>query len=190
MNSIIDMTQSQVKLQDFDPSVGLNRGSSKIKEICWYLVKVLFFLSALPYPNSLKAFLLRKFGAKVGTGVVIKPRVNIHMPWKLEIGNYVWIGEESFLLNFELLKIGNNVCISQRAFLCGGNHNYKKPEMPYRNGPITLEDGSWVGASCFVCPDITIGTDCVVSACSVVKNNLPANTICEGNPAKPVKSRW
>ena len=184
------MEHSKVTLKNFNPLDGLDRGAGKAKEAFWYLVKVFFFLSALPYPNSFKIFLLRQFGAKVGTGVIIKPRVNIHMPWKLEIGDHVWIGEESFLLNFEPLKIGNNVCISQRAFLCGGNHNYRISEMPYKNGAITLEDGCWIGACCFVVPNVVIGVDCVVSACSVVRSSLPSNTICEGNPAKPVKSRW
>jgi putative colanic acid biosynthesis acetyltransferase WcaF len=147
-------------------------------------------LTAFPFPSGLKCKLLRLFGAKVGKNVLIKPRVNIHFPWKLEIGSDVWIGEEVFILNFEKVKIGSNVCISQRAFLCGGNHDYKTPLMPYRNGTITLEDGSWVGAQCFVAPNVTIGVDCVVSACSVVTGDLPENSICTGNPAKAVKERW
>ncbi|MFV0539159.1 MAG: WcaF family extracellular polysaccharide biosynthesis acetyltransferase [Dysgonomonas sp.] len=184
------MQSTQVRLKDFDPTKGLDRGVTKGKEILWYFIKVFFFLSAIPYPNSLKSLLLRLFGARVGKGVIIKPRVNIHMPWKLIIGNHVWIGEEVFILNFEPLIIGDNVCVSQRAFLCGGNHNYKDPSMPYRNGPITLEDGCWIGASCFVSPDVTVGVDCVVTACSVVRNTLPPNTICDGNPANPIKIRW
>ena len=78
---------SKVSLKNFDSTIGLDRGASRIKEILWYLVKVFFFLSALPYPNGLKVWLLRSFGAKVGQGVVLKPRVNIHFPWKLEIGD-------------------------------------------------------------------------------------------------------
>ena len=62
---------------------------------------MVFFLSAFPFPSSLKTWLLKFFGAKVGQGVIIKPRVNIHMPWKLNIGDDVWIGEEVFILNFE-----------------------------------------------------------------------------------------
>jgi putative colanic acid biosynthesis acetyltransferase WcaF len=181
---------SKVKLSDFNPSIGLNRGAGKFKEMLWYFTKMFFFLTAFPYPNSFKRFLLKAFGAKVGQGVIIKPRVNIHMPWKLEIGNHVWIGEEVFILNFEPVTIGNNVCISQRAFLCGGNHDYKIPSMPYRNGSIILKDGCWVGASCFVAPNIIIGVDCVVAACSSVRSSLPDNTICEGNPAGPIKLRW
>ena len=180
---------SKVNLQAFDARQ-FDRGAGKFKEILWYLIKMVFFLSAFPYPNFIKLSLLRAFGAKVGRGVVIKPRVNIHFPWKIEIGNYVWIGEEAFILNFENAVIGNNVCISQRALLCGGNHDYRDPAMPYRNGPITLHDGVWIGACCFVGPNVTVGFDTVVSAASVVTSNLNSNSIYKGNPAIYVKNRW
>ncbi|MDT3404796.1 WcaF family extracellular polysaccharide biosynthesis acetyltransferase [Mucilaginibacter terrae] len=181
--------QSRVRLGDFN-TAGFNRGAGKLKEISWYLIKMVFFLSAFPFPSSIKTTLLKLFGAKIGSGVNIKPRVNIHFPWKLEIGNDVWIGEEVFILNFEKTVIGNNACISQRAFLCGGNHDFKQPSMPYRNGPITLMDGAWVGASCFVGPGVTIGTDSVITAGSIVTGSIEANGIYRGNPAVFIKNRW
>lgn len=180
---------SRVKLGDFDPG-DFNRGAGKPKEICWYLFKMFFFLTAFPYPSTLKVAILRMFDAKIGKGVIIKPRVNIVFPWKLRIGNDVWLGEEVILLNFEQITIGNDVCISQRTFLCGGNHDFKEPSMPYRNGPIILEDGVWIGASCFVGPGITISVDTVVSAGSVITTSLMANAIYKGNPAVFVKERW
>lgn len=186
----IEKSYSRIRLKDFEPSINLDRGAGRIKEMFWYLTKMFFFLSAFPYPSILKVRLLRLFGAKAGHGVIIKPRVNIHMPWKLEIGDDVWIGEEVFILNFEKVTIGSNVAISQRAFLCCGNHDYRSPAMLYRNAPITLEDGAWVGASSFVGPDVTIGVDTVVAAGSVVTRSLPANGIYSGNPPKLQKNRW
>ena len=185
-----DNYTSKVKLNEFDPSKGLNRGVSKFKETVWYLFKVLFFLTPIPYPQKFKVFLLRSFGGKIGKGIVIKPRVNIHMPWKLELADYVWLGEEVFILNFEPVKIGKNVCISQRAFLCGGNHNYHDPAFSYRNGPITIEEGAWIGAGCFIGPNVTIGVDTVVSAQSVVTTRLKPNSVYRGNPLEFVKNRW
>lgn len=181
---------SRASLKEFDSSVGLDRGAGRFKEILWYLVKVLFFLSALPYPNGFKAWLLRRFGAKVGQGAVLKPRVNICFPWKLEIGDHVWIGEEAFLLNFERLSIGNNVCISQRSFLCGGNHDFRKPAMPYRNGPITLKDGCWVGACCFIGPGVTIGEDTVITAGSIVVSDQKPGMVVTQTPVSGIKNRW
>lgn len=181
--------QSLVQLNDFDKSVGYDRGAGSFKMITWYMIKMFFFLTAFPFPNSFKIALLKLFGADVGERVIIKPRVNIHLPWKLQVGSDVWIGEEVFILNFEKIVIRNNVCISQRAFLCGGNHDFRIPSMPYRNGPITLKDGCWVGASCFIGPGVVIGTDSVVTAGSVVTRSLEDNGIYRGNPAEFIKNR-
>ncbi|MFL9831766.1 WcaF family extracellular polysaccharide biosynthesis acetyltransferase [Flavobacterium sp. ST-87] len=181
---------SRVRLDEFDASKGLNRGTGKLKEILWYAVKVLFFLSPVPYPSGFKRSLLILFGAKIGKGVIIKPRVNIHFPWKLKVGNHVWIGEEAFLLNFELLTIGDHVCISQRTFLCGGNHDYKIHSMPYRNGPIVLKNGCWVGANVFIGPNVSIGTDTIICAGSTITQSLAENGIYKGNPAVYLKNRW
>lgn len=181
---------SNVKLNKFDPSNGLDRGAPRLKEAMWHLVKMVFFLTAFPIPQKIKSVLLTWFGAKIGKGLVIKPRVNIHMPWKLEIGDYSWIGEEVFILNFEQVKIGKNVCLSQRAFLCGGNHDYRDPAFKYRNGPITIQDGAWVGANCFIGPNVRIGIDTVVGAGSVVTSDLSSNSIYKGNPVRWVKNRW
>lgn len=182
--------KSKVNLESFNGAEGLDRGASKLKEICWYFVKMLFFLTAFPYPKAFKVKLLKLFGAQVGKGVVIKPRVNIHFPWKLSIGDHVWIGEEAFILNFEPITIESHVCISQRAFLCGGNHDYRIPNMPYRNGPITLESGSWVGACSFIGPNVTVGTDAVITVGSVVTSNVEPNTVTRISPLGFKKPRW
>jgi len=174
----------------FNPRNGLDRGRSKWVEASWYLLKCFIFLSPLPFPSSLKRVLLRCFGARIGRGVVIKPRVNIHFPWKLSVGNHSWIGEETFILNFEPATIGAHCCISQRVFLCGGNHDYRQADMAYRNGPITIHDGVWVGAQSFVAPDVTIGREAVIIAGSVVTRSLPEEMVCTGNPCRPAKHRW
>jgi putative colanic acid biosynthesis acetyltransferase WcaF len=150
----------------------------------------MFFLSPLPWPGSWRRGLLRLFGAKVGRGVVIKPRVNVHLPWKLSIGDYSWIGEEVFILNLEPVSIGAHCCVSQRAFLCTGNHDYRDPAFAYRNAPIAVEDGAWVGAQVFVAPGVMIGGEAVVTAGSVVLRNLPGAMVCSGNPCVPGKKRW
>jgi putative colanic acid biosynthesis acetyltransferase WcaF len=181
---------SKVRLDQFVASEGLNRGKSKIVEMLWYLVKMIFFLSAFPWPSRLKVSLLRTFGAKIGEGVLFKPRVNIHMPWKLTIGDHCWIGEEVFLLNLEPITIGSHVCISQRAFICTGNHNYKIPQMPFMGGAINIADGAWVGAQAFVGPGVTIGTDAVITAGSILNSNAEAGMITSGNPAVVIKKRW
>src|SRR3712207_2062095 len=76
-----------------------SHGASKLKRVVWHFVNVLFFINPLNPISSLKIFLLRIFGAKIGKGVVIKPSVNIKHPWFLTIGNYTWIGENVWIDN-------------------------------------------------------------------------------------------
>jgi putative colanic acid biosynthesis acetyltransferase WcaF len=181
---------TRVRQDCFDPRRNLERGRPRAVEGAWYLCKLLFFLSAFPWPSGLRVTLLRAFGARVGVGVVIKPRVNIHFPWKLSVGDHAWLGEEACILNFEPVTIGAHACVSQRAFLCAGNHDFRDVTMPYRNAPITVGDGAWVGAAVFVAPGVTIGDEAVVTAGSVVTRDLPAATICAGNPCVPLRPRW
>lgn len=179
-----------MRLDLFDASENFDRGRPTWFEAVWYLVKIVFFLSGLPWPSSLKCALLRAFGAKIGDGVVIKPRVNIHFPWRLEVGAHSWIGEEVFILNLEPVRIGTHVCISQRAFLCTGNHDFASVNFAYRNEPIFISDGAWIGASVFVGPGVNIGSESVVLAGSAAVKSLPTSMICRGNPAVVRSPRW
>jgi putative colanic acid biosynthesis acetyltransferase WcaF len=178
------------RLDLFDPRLGLDRGRSPAIESLWYLVKCIFFLSPCPWPTALKVALLRSFGARVGAGVVLKPRVNIHFPWKLDIGDYAWIGEEAFLLNLEPIAIGTHSCISQRVFLCTGNHNFRDPHFSYRNAPINIGSGVWIGAGVTVCAGVSIGDEAVAFAGSVVTSDIAENIMVAGNPARPRGERW
>ena len=144
-----------MRLDLFAPSAV--RGASRWTEALWYLTKWVFFLPAIPWPSILKVRLLRAFGASVGTGVVIAPRVNIHMPWKLTLGDHDWIGEEVYLLSLEQITIGSNAVVSQRAFLCTGNHDYKSPTFDYSGRAIHIADGAWIGARSFVGPGVEVG---------------------------------
>jgi putative colanic acid biosynthesis acetyltransferase WcaF len=179
-----------VRLDLFDRTRGLDRGRSVFVEALWHLCKCFLFLTPLPMPSGFKCFVLRVFGARVGRGVVIKPQVKILFPWKLTIGDFAWIGEEVFILNFEPVTIGAQCCLSQRVFLCGGNHDYRQVDFPFRNGPIMIADGAWVGAQSFVAPGVTIGTEAVITAGSVVTKDQPPKMVCGGTPCRPVKARW
>ena len=166
-----------------------NPGGGLFKRLVWYITNVLFLLNPLNPFSGIKVRLLRLFGARVGTGVNIKPSVNIKYPWLLEIGDYTWIGENVWIDNLARVKIGSNVCVSQGAMLLCGNHNYKKPTFDLMIGEITLEDGSWVGAQAVVCPGVTLRTHAVLGVGSVANHDLEAYTIYQGNPAVKVRER-
>lgn len=155
----------------------------------WYFINIIFFKSSLFPFNSLKLFLLRLFGCSLGKGVVIKPNVNIKYPWKLSLGNYVWIGEKVWIDNLDNVTMGNHVCISQGAVLICGSHDYKKPSFDLITKEIILNDGVWVGAKSIILPGVVAESHAILSAGSVMTKNLENYTIYRGNPAKKVGLR-
>jgi len=171
------------------PAENFDRGASRLKESLWILMRCLFFAPALPWPSNVRVFWLRWFGAKIGHGVVIRSRVNIHFPWRLEVGDHVWIGEECWLLNLAPIVIESHVCLSQRAFLCTGNHDYTSPDFKLIVKPIHVETGAWIGATAFVGPGVRVGSHAVLTAGSVATMDLHTFAIHQGNPAILVKNR-
>jgi putative colanic acid biosynthesis acetyltransferase WcaF len=188
--SVPNGTHTRVRNDLFDPHEGFDRGRPTWFFALWYMVKCVFFLSPLPWPSRLKTFLLRCFGARVGRNVTFKPRINIHLPWKLVVGDHTWVGEEVCIINFAPIGIGAHCCLSQRSTLCSGNHDYQSANMRYRHGPIALHDGVWVGAGAFVGPDVTIGTDAVVTAMSLVNHSLEGGMVYAGQPCTAIRRRW
>ena len=177
-----------VNLASFS-SAQFDRGAGKAVELVWLGVSWVLFRWCPFSLSALKCIVLRAFGARIGQGVVIKPQVKITFPWKLEVGNNVWLGEECWLLNLERIVIGGNVCISQRAFLCTGSHNYKSPTFDLIVQPIRVEEGAWLGADCWVAPGVTVGSHAVLTAGSVATKDLTPWGIYQGNPATLVKQR-
>jgi putative colanic acid biosynthesis acetyltransferase WcaF len=165
-----------------------DRGAGRAREACWLLLHAVFFNCPVRL-YGLRARLLRAFGATVGVGSVIKPRVSVTLPWRLKLGDHVWLGEEAWLLALAPITIGSHVCISQRAFLCTGNHDWSDPAFSLTAAPITIGNGAWICASTFIGPGVHVGENSVVTAGSVVVRDLPSGMICSGNPCEPVKPR-
>lgn len=173
---------SQFSASDFD------RGAPRWKEAAWIAAKIIFFQTAVPWPSAWRVILLRWFGARVGIGVVIRANVNISFPWRLDIGDHVWLGEEVMILSLAQVTIESHVCVSQRVFLCTGSHDHRKAGFDLQTRPITLRRGSWVAAQCFVGPGVEIGEGSVASAGSVVMTSVPAHSLVRGNPSAVVQS--
>ena len=176
-----------VRLDCFDNSHFFPGGRQK--RILWTLVSGFFFQSWFPWPMRVKAAILRGFGAKIGKGLVIKPRVTIKYPWKLSIGDHVWIGENVWIDNLDEVTIGNHVCLSQGALLLCGNHDYSLSTFDLITKPIVLEDGVWIGAQSTVAPGVTCGEHSILSLGSAATRNLGSRGIYQGNPALRKKRR-
>ena len=156
-----------IRLDQYDNS-DFDRGAGRVKEFAWILTKTLFFLPPWPFPSSIRCALLRLFGAEIGEGVIVRSRVNITFPWRLKIGDHVWIGEEALILSLGQVTIGSHCCISQRAFLCTGSHRFDKTTFDLITAPIDIGDSSWIAACAFVGPGVNLEPGSLVKANEVV----------------------
>jgi putative colanic acid biosynthesis acetyltransferase WcaF len=163
-------------------------GRSYPVRLIWYAINHIIFRSSFPFYTP-KRVLLRMFGATVGKGLIIKPHVSIKYPWKLVIGDHVWIGEEVWIDNLARVTLRDHSCVSQGALLLCGNHNYRKTTFDLIVGEITLDEGAWAGARSVICPGVRLGSHCLLTVGSVATTSLDANWIYQGNPARKVKPR-
>ncbi len=174
-------------LSKFDNS-NFNPGGA-VKRLLWFFCNAFFLQNKYNPFSGLKVLVLRLFGAKIGNGVVVKPNVNVKYPWKLTVGNHVWIGERVWIDNLDEVIIEDHCCISQGAMLLCGNHNYSKVSFDLITKPIHLEQGVWIGAFSIVTPGVKCHSHAVLAVKSVATKNLEKYSIYQGNPAVKIRER-
>jgi putative colanic acid biosynthesis acetyltransferase WcaF len=170
-------------------SIGNYEKKSKLMVYSWSFFNYFVLNSSLPWPGFIKSRLLKLYGAKVGKGLVIKPKVRIKYPWHLAIGNDCWIGESVWIDNLAEVILENNVCLSQGALLLTGNHDYTIKSFPYRLGNIIIKEGAWIGAKAVVCPAVCCHEYSILTVNSVATKDLAAFQIYTGNPATRIRER-
>jgi len=182
------MDANIVRLDKFD-GIPFDKGASICKQVLWFFVNALLVRASWNPFMGIKIWLLRVFGAKIGHGLIIKNNVIIKFPWKLTVGDNVWLGENCWIDNLDNVLIGNNVCISQGALLITGNHDYRKSDFPYRNAPIIIEDGAWVGAKVVVAPGVRVSSYSILTLGTIITKDTEPWGIYQGNPGVKIKER-
>ena len=169
-------------------TTNFDRGRSRWVEATWMLVEALFVRSWIPGSAHRRA-LLTVFGARLGAGVIIKPGVRVKFPWRLTVGNNAWLGEDVWIDNLAEVKIGDNACLSQSAYLCTGSHDWSSPGFDLIVKPITIEAGGWICARAVVGPGVTVGEGAVLGLGSTATRSLEPWGVYAGVPAERRRTR-
>ncbi len=164
-------------------------GRPRLVQALWFFFGQPALRCAVMPWSAIRVRLLRLFGARIGHGVVIKPGVRVKYPWLLSVGDHTWIGEDAWIDNLAPVTLGRDVCVSQGAYLCTGNHDWSDPAFGLVVAAITLDNGSWIGARAVVCPGVVLGEGAVAAAGSIVTRPIPPFEIHAGNPAQFVRAR-
>mgnify|MGYP000972353257 CR=1 FL=1 len=157
-------------------------GRGRLVVYAWGLCEWLFVTNALQVSSRVRVFVLRCFGARVGRGVIFRPRTRVRFPWKLTIGDNCWIGEGVWIHNQDDVVVGDDVVLSQETMITTGSHAHRV-DMALVTAPVKIEAGAWITSRCMILGGVTIGRATLVAPMSVVTTNLPPGVIARGNPA-------
>lgn len=140
-----------------------------------------------------KGFIVNS-GPEVGIGTT-ESKITVAAGAKLSIGDYTGISSTSILVRNSVV-IGNHVNLGGGTYINDSNHHstdWRDREDRNRDvnnaktAPIVIGDLVFVGARSMILKGVTIGEKSIIAAGSVVVNDIPANCIAGGNPAKVIK---
>lgn len=148
-------------------------------------------------------------GVKVGVGVLV-----LH-PHTFEIGDAVFIGNQTFLqgrhdghcvlgahtwigpqsyFDCRDLELGEYVGWGPGAKVLGSEHTGDPTDVPIIQTdlvikPVRVHDGADIGVNAVLLPGVTVGRGAIVGAGAVVTKDVPPYAIVAGVPAKLLRSR-
>lgn len=113
----------------------------------------------------------------------------------LTIGDYVGISQTTLNAQADItignrVKIGGGSCIYTSDFhSLDAMTRAGDDDLLYRKtASVTICDDVFIGARCIILKGVTIGSESIVGAGSVVTKDIPAKQIWAGNPAKFIRN--
>jgi putative colanic acid biosynthesis acetyltransferase WcaF len=163
-------------------------GRSKVWIGLWILAEYLFVSNPLQLSSTVRIAVLRAFGAKIGDGVIMRPRLRVKFPWRLTVGERCWIGEGVWFHNQGQITVGADTVVSQESFITTGSHELSRT-MDLVVKPVIIGSGVWITSRCMVLQGLHIGDNAVVLPGAVVSCSLDPQGIYGGVPAKFISRR-
>lgn len=117
----------------------------------------------------------------------------------LIIGKNCKLGDNVHIVANEKVIIGDNCLMASKIFISDTSHgSYSEPnsnsspdippdERPLYTKPVSIGNNVWIGENVCILLGVDIGDGCIIGANSVVNENIKANSIVAGAPAKIIK---
>ena len=107
---------------------------------------------------------------------------------RIRIGSYCMICQGVRISSASEIYIGDNCMFASRAYITDSDwHDIYNRVASGKSKPVRIGPNVWVGDSAIVCKGVNLGENSIIGAGSVVVDDVPANTIAAGNPARVVK---
>ncbi len=150
----------------------------------WRWARGVLFLWSPPSWHGWRRALLRGFGARVDDSFTIEPTARVDFPWNLRAQRGVRVARGAILHCLGEITLGEGAFIGPYAHLCAATHDHRRPDMLILRRPITIGRNAWIAADAFVGPGVTVGDGCILAERSSAFRDLPAGSVCSGEPAR------
>ena len=179
---MIASTEGRLYDANFDPAI--LAALDECKELCYD------YNQTRPSLRKERRDLLRNIVGSMGEYASVTP------PFWCDYGSNIHLGENFYanhglvILDGAPVTFGDNVFIAPNCVFSTAGHPV---DAPRRNEgleyalPITVGDDVWFGMGVMVCPGVTIGSNVVIGAGSVVVKDIPSGVVAVGNPCKPIR---
>lgn len=110
--------------------------------------------------------------------------------YNIEIGENFYSNHNLIILDGNKVKFGDNVFIAPNCSFYTAGHpldvETRNRGLEYAK-PIEVGNNVWIGGNVVVLPGVTIGSNTVIGAGSIVTKDIPSNVVAVGNPCKVIK---
>lgn len=133
---------------------------------------------------------------KIGNNTIISKACVIQAKTgSLEIGDNCDIGAHTIISSISKVTLAASVLVAGNCYIGGARYHLEDRSSPimnqgiYSRGPVSIGEGSWIGASATVLDGVNIGKGCVIGAGALVTADIPDYGIAVGVPAKVIRLR-
>jgi len=134
-------------------------------------------------------------GIEIGSGVFVGRNTILSCKnGDIELAQGANLGFNCEVFSASRVRIGANTLVAAYAYVIGGDHDFSDPSAAIlaqgrTSAGVTIGDGAWIGAGAKILDGVTVGDGAIVGAGAVVRENVPADAIAVGIPARLVGSR-
>jgi acetyltransferase-like isoleucine patch superfamily enzyme len=140
-------------------------------------------------PNEVRALLSRLTGRDIAESVTVFPPFYSEFGKNLTLGEGVFINMGCRFQDTGGITIGDGSLIGHGSTLTTLNHSLdpaRRADM--EPAPVTIGRKVWLGAGVTVVPGVTIGDGAVIGAGAVVTQDIPADSVAAGVPARVIRA--
>ena len=123
-------------------------------------------------------------------GAWINPPFYCDYGFNIEVGKNFFANYNCTMLDVAKITIGENCFMASNVAIFTAGHpiHPDSRNSMYEYGiPVTIGDNVWIGGNTVICPGVTIGSNCVVGAGSVVTKDIPDWSVAAGNPCRVIR---